>query len=95
MKKIKNSNSTVSKDFSARDVGVLLESMKNDIGIIAEQHGDIDKKLDILAKNHLEIVEKLQEHDERFDAIDKKLDTGYVKREEFTVLEKRVATLEK
>jgi len=41
------------KDFSARDVGVLLESMKSDISIIAEQNGDIMKKL--------------EDHDKRFD----------------------------
>ena len=50
---MKQQNKKVSKVFSSRQVGVLLESMHKDIKIVAEQHGDIMKKL--------------EEHDKRVD----------------------------
>ncbi|PIT93185.1 MAG: hypothetical protein COU06_01380 [Candidatus Harrisonbacteria bacterium CG10_big_fil_rev_8_21_14_0_10_38_8] len=44
------------KDFSTREVGVLIE--------------DMNKKFDILAENHLNLVDRFDQVDLRFDQVD-------------------------
>jgi peptidoglycan hydrolase CwlO-like protein len=57
---MKKENKKVIKDFTPSQVGTLIENF--------------DKKLDILAENHLDVVKKLEDHDEHFEKFDQKLD---------------------
>jgi len=43
-----------------RHVGVIVESLRSDVKLVAEQHGDI--------------IRKLEDHDRRFDEIDRRFE---------------------
>jgi len=66
---------------SVRETGVLLEQIKDQITVVAEQHGSITKKLEKHDKefekmnNKMEIVEdKIMANGYKMDTIEKKLD---------------------
>lgn len=97
-KKSKKLNNTDNSKEESRYFGALLENMDSKIDVILEGHQVLDKKIDDLSNNV----------DKRFDEVDYKFETVFdelhlirndlkekVGRDEFLVLEKRVAMLEK
>src|SRR3989344_7843495 len=105
MKQIKKSNTKEKKEAGIRDeirgLGVMIEHVDSNVGLIAEQYGDIKKTLD----GHTEILDS---HTEMIGSIKMDIEVikeditfikGGLKRkidaEEFSVLERRVALLEK
>jgi len=100
MKNKKQKNQT-NADQELRRLGVLIEHVDDSVGLIAEQQGDIKKILD----SHTEILDS---HTEMIGSIKMDIEVikeditfikGGLKRkvdaEEFLVLERRVALLEK
>ena len=99
--KSKKQKSEANSNHELRRLGVLIEHVDDRVSLIAEQHGDIKKILD----NHTEILDS---HTEMIGSIKMDIEVikeditfikGGLKRkvdaEEFLVLERRVALLEK
>lgn len=96
VQKIKNNNKQKSSDIrqEIRHLGVIIENVNDGVKLIAEQHGDIKKTLD----SHTDMIGKLA-----VDLTIVKEDIAFIKGtlkkkvdyEEFAVLERRVALLEK
>lgn len=88
-KKPKEAIKTTSEFDSVRETGVLLEQIKDQISIVAEQHGSIINKLEGHDKefekmySKMEIVEdkimansyKIDTNGQKIDRVEKKLDT--------------------
>ena len=97
-KKLKTQDNT---NKEIRHLGVIIERVDDKVGLVAEQYGDIKKILDVHTKKldtHSEILGKLT-----VDVEIIKTDVEFIKHslkrkvdiEEFAVLERRVALLEK
>lgn len=89
------------KKIESRRLGVLIEHMDDKIGLVSEQYGDINKKLDLQVKilnSHTEMIGSM-----KVDVEIIKSDIEFIKRDlkkkvdidEFSALERRVAALEK
>lgn len=94
-------------NYKSEEIGALLENIDDKITLIAEQHIDlksgyqkIDKKIDTLTKRADSIVDMVGAIKEDVEVI--KIDIEFIKhdlknkvaRDEFAVLERRVALLE-
>ena len=101
MAKKSSGNNKLSTAQEIRRLGVIIERVHDDVQLVAEQYGDIQKTLD----RHTEILDR---HAEMIGHVAEdleivKIDTGFIKGslkkkvdiEEFSALERRVAALEK
>ncbi len=101
MAKKSSGNNKLSTAQEIRRLGVIVERVHDDVQLVAEQYGDIQKTLD----RHTEILDR---HAETIGHVAEdleivKIDTGFIKGslkkkvdiEEFSALERRVAALEK
>ncbi len=108
MAKKSSGNNKLSTAQEIRRLGVIIERVHDDVQLVAEQYGDIQKTLD----RHTEILDRhteiLDRHAEMIGHVAEdleivKIDTGFIKGslkkkvdiEEFSALERRVAALEK
>jgi archaellum component FlaC len=98
-KKLKNNNSSPKDEI--RHLGVLIENVNDNVKIVAEQYGDIKNDIGIIKQtldSHTDMISSIKEDVEIMktdiefikSSLKKKVDV-----EEFMVLERRVALLER